>query len=452
LDGRLAKLSKFGPKTAEKIRKGIATARERGNLRLYHHAVVEARQLVGSVSSHPDIMRAEIAGAIRRRVEVASSVDIVAACARDAAAVAQSFARLPGITEAAGEGASVSIHFVDGARLNLTCVEHDQFAVAFWRATGSAEHVAEVTAALDARRITLDGDRLIDARGRAMRIADEPSLYGAAGLAYVEPELREGMGEVGAARKKRLPALLEYGDIRGVLHCHSYYSDGKASIGDMARAAQQRGWSYLGRTDHSQAAYYAGGLSRDQVRQQHDEIDEVNAALDDFRVLKGIEADILADGQLDYGDALLDEFDFVIGSIHSRFSMEPAAMTERVLRALDDPRLTVLAHPTGRLLLNREPYAIDLHAVLEKAHAVGAAVELNADPHRLDLDWRYLHQAKELGVTIEIGPDAHSESGLDYMQLGIGIARKGWLEAGDVLNTRDADGILTFARARRNSR
>jgi DNA polymerase (family X) len=229
------------------------------------------------------------------------------------------------------------------------------------------------------------------------------------------------------------------------------YSDGKASIAEMAHAAQARGWRYLGITDHSQAAFYAGGLSRDQVRQQHGEIDELNSRLGDFRVLKGIEADILADGQLDYCDDLLDAFDFVIGSIHSRFGMPGPEMTERVLRALDDPRLTILAHPTGRLLLSRDPYALDVDAVLEKAAENHVAVELNADPHRLDLDWRYLQRARELGVTVEIGPDAHSAAGLDNMEIGVGVARKGWLERGDVLNARSADDVLAFARARRNT-
>ena len=192
-------------------------------------------------------------------------------------------------------------------------------------------------------------------------------------------------------------------------------------------------------------------MTREAVRAQHDEIDELNATLDGFRVLKGIEADILADGQIDYGDELLDEFDFVVGSIHSRFSMDRATMTGRVLRALDDPRLTILAHPTGRLLLSREPYAIDIEAVLEKAAAVGVAVELNADPHRLDLDWRHLQTAKRLGVTIAIGPDAHSTRGLDTMGVGVAIARKGWLERGDVLNARSVDGVSSFARARRKA-
>jgi DNA polymerase (family 10) len=449
LDGRLTKLPKVGPKTAARILKGIATAREHGALRLYHHVVVEARQLLASVVSHPDVERAEIAGAVRRRVEVAAGVEVVAACRRNPAAVAQSFTRLAGVRKSEGDSASVSIQFVDGARLDLHCVEPERFAVAWWRATGNAGHVDAVRDALSDKGIIIADDQLRGSRGRIIAAADEPAIYKAAGLRYVEPELREGLGEVDAAASGTLPHLLTMSDIRGVLHCHSQYSDGKASIADMARAARDRGWSYIGITDHSQAAFYAGGLSRERVREQHAEIDELNASLDGFRILKGIEADILADGRLDYGDELLDEFDFVIGSIHSRFSMDATAMTDRVLTALDDPRLTILAHPTGRLLLSREPYGIDVGAVLEKARDVGAAVELNADPHRLDLDWRHLQTAKRLGVTIEIGPDAHSANGLDYLDIGVGMARKGWLERDDVLNARGADDVVAFARARR---
>lgn len=448
-DGRLATLPKFGPKTVAKLLRGIATAREHGTLRLYHHAYIEAQRLLASVANHPDVARAELAGALRRRAEVVARVDIVAECRSNPVAVAQSFTRLAGIKSARGEGASVSIRFVDGAELELHCVDRDRFAVALWRATGSDTHVSAVTAALEANGVEVDDDRLRDSSGGFIPTPDERSIYSAAALAFVEPELREGLGEVDAARRRALPALLTLADIRGVLHCHSHYSDGKASIGEMAQAAKERGWSYIGITDHSQAAFFAGGLSREAVRAQHDEIDELNATLDGFRVLKGIEADILADGRVDYGDELLDEFDFVVGSIHSRFSMDRTTMTDRVLRALDDPRLTILAHPTGRLLLSREPYALDVEAVLEKAAALGVAVELNADPHRLDLDWRHLQTAKRLGVTIEIGPDAHSARGLDNMEVGVGIARKGWLERADVLNARSADDVVAFARARR---
>jgi DNA polymerase (family 10) len=298
--------------------------------------------------------------------------------------------------------------------------------------------------------LIVDGQRLIDGNGRSVLVTNEADVYREAGLSFVEPELREDLGEVDAAARHALPTLLQLGDIRGVLHCHSNYSDGKASIAEMARAAEARGWSYIGITDHSQAAFYAGGLSRAQVLAQHEEIDALNASESNVRVLKGIEADILADGQIDYGDELLDSFNFVVGSIHSRFSMDRSAMTERVLRALDDPRLTILAHPTGRLLLHRDAYGLDVEAVLEKAAERGVAVELNADPHRLDLDWRHLRRARELGVQVAIGPDAHSTSSLDNMEIGVGIARKAWLEPGDVLNTRSAPDVIAFARSRRS--
>jgi DNA polymerase (family 10) len=217
----------------------------------------------------------------------------------------------------------------------------------------------------------------------------------------------------------------------------------------MIRGAQARGWSYVGISDHSAAAFYASGLSREKVLAQFEEIDELNAELTNFRILKGIEADILGDGRLDYDAELLAQFDFVIGSIHSRFGMDGPAMTERVLRAFDDPFITVLAHPTGRLLLSREAYAIDVDAVIEKAAEVGVAVELNADPRRMDLDWRYLIEAKRRGATVAIGPDAHSVNALDNVVIGVGMARKGWLEPSDLLNARDADGVLAFARSRR---
>jgi DNA polymerase (family 10) len=254
---------------------------------------------------------------------------------------------------------------------------------------------------------------------------------------------------VDAALRDAIPSLVEYDDIRGVLHCHSTYSDGTASIAELVEAARRRGWSYLGISDHSESAFYAGGLKREAVLAQHEEIDRINAKLDGFRVLKGIEADILPDGRIDYDESLLERFDYVIGSIHSRFSMNGAQMTERVLAALDDPHLTILGHPTGRLLLTREPYAIDLDAVIEKAGERGVAIELNADPHRLDLDWRHCPAAKRSGAKIEIGPDAHSTNALDNVHIGIGIARKGWLEAGDVLNAMSADDVLEHAARRR---
>ncbi|HYU52857.1 MAG TPA: PHP domain-containing protein, partial [Gemmatimonadaceae bacterium] len=324
------------------------------------------------------------------------------------------------------------------------------YPVALWRATGSSAHVEEMSVLAENRGFEIAGNALIEKGGKRVSLRSEDAFFTALDLEPIPPELREGMGEIEAAARHELPNLVTFDDLRGILHCHSEYSDGTATIEEMALAAKERGWDYIGISDHSESAFYAGGLKRDKILLQHEEIDRLNARMEGFRILKGIEADIMADGRLDYDPQILDTFDYVIGSIHSRFSMDGEAMTKRVLAALDDPHLTVLAHPTGRLLLSREPYAIDVEAVLEKAVQVGVAVELNADPHRLDLDWRYCRQAKELGVTIAIGPDAHSTAGLDNVHFGIGMARKAWLEAGEILNTRSAEDVLAFVRKRRS--
>lgn len=449
-DGRLTKLKGFGPKTAARLLKGIELQRSSGTRKLFIRAAPEARALLTTVSAHPDVIRAELAGSIRRLGETIGDTDIVAACRRDPTEVARSFTRAPGVRDVEMTApASASITFVDGARLDLVCVTDADFVVALWRATGSRTHVSEVEGHLGERGYTLDDNRLRRERGQTEPVSDEHDLYALAGLSYVPPEMREGIGEVALAASGRIPELITSADIRGALHCHSDWSDGKATIAEMAEAARARGWSYIGITDHSESAFYAGGLSRDRVEMQHDEIDALNARSSDLRILKGVEADILADGTLDYGAELLDSFDFVVASVHSRFAMDRTAMTDRVLRALDDPHLTILGHPTGRLLLAREGYSIDMEAVLEKAAERRVAVELNADPHRLDIDWRLLPRARTLGIPIEIGPDAHSTRGLDTMALGVSMARKGGLERGDVLNARSADDVLAFARARR---
>ena len=276
-------------------------------------------------------------------------------------------------------------------------------------------------------------------------------MFAALDLEPIPPEMREGMGEIEAAARRELPNLVTFDDIRGVLHCHSDYSDGTATIEEMATAAKERGWDYIGISDHSESAFYAGGLKRDKLLRQQEEIDRLNARMNGFRILKGIEADILADGRLDYDAEILDSFDYVIGSIHSRFSMDGDAMTKRVLAALDDPHLTILAHPTGRLLLTREPYAINIEAVLEKAAQVGVAVELNADPHRLDLDWRYCRQAKELGVTIEIGPDAHSTARARQRAFWNWNGEKGVARGGRDSQRAQRDDVVAFARKRRGT-
>lgn len=449
-DGRLATLRGIGPQTAAKILEGITQRRKPGPRMLYHRAHEEAARLVASVRKHPNVLRAEIAGSVRRHREVVTDIDIVAACSGPPEEVALAFASAAAVREVTGDDArSPTLQYVDGTLLHLHCVTPAEFGFALWRATGSEAHVRELAPRVAAAGLAAAGSRARSKRGAPAGVPDEKHFFELLKLPQIPPELREGDGEVSAAAEDRLPVLLRMRDIRGVLHCHSTYSDGTASIEQMAVAARDHGWSYIGISDHSKAAHYAGGLSLEAVVHQHDEIDRLNAHLKGIRVLKGIEADILADGRLDYHDTVLDRFDYVIGSIHSRFKMQGAAMTERVLRAMEDPRLTILAHPTGRQLLSRDPYDLDLDAVMEKAAERGIALELNADPHRLDLDWRYCKLAMERGVTISIGPDAHSIGDLEYMTIGVRLARKAWLGAGDVLNSLDVDALLAREAQRR---
>lgn len=449
-DGRLVTLPRFGAAAAEQVLRGIAALKESGAQVLLPHGRAEAERLLAMVRAQAGVQRAEIAGSVRRFSEVVRDLDIVAACSGTPETIAAQLARAPGVRDSVGSGTRrVSIRFADGTRLTLTCVPEAEFVVAWWRATGSDAHVRDVVARAAMRRFTLRDSTLTDGAGSTVALADEAALYAALGLPWLPPELREGLGETRAAMSGELPHLVTAHDLRGVLHCHSQYSDGGATIAELAGAAQARGWSYLGISDHSQSSFYAGGLTTESLAKQHDEIDALNARLTDFRVLKGVEADILPCGRVDYPVDVLDRFDYVIASVHSRFGMDEAQMTHRVLKALDDPHVTILGHPTGRLLLTREPYAIDMNAVLERAARSGVAVELNADPHRLDLDWRLCRTARDHGTLIEIGPDAHSVDGLDNIHLGIGMARKGWLSAADVLNARSADDVVAFARARK---
>jgi DNA polymerase (family 10) len=450
-DGRLAKLSGFGPKTADKILRGIVTFRESSGQVMHTVARPEAKRLQRALAKIDGIDRAEVAGAIRRTAEVVREIELVAGCSGELAQLARGLTKVPGVekVEPGNEG-SLALRLINGMRAQLHCVPDVAFPIALWRVTGSSEHFEAVVERLREKGFSLRDDRLVDPKGRIVRDADEEAIYRNAGLAWIPLELREGRGEVEAAESGLLPDLIDPQDLRGVLHCHSEYSDGSKTIAEMAEAARERGWAYLGISDHSQAASYAGGLTRDAVLKQHDEIDALNERLRGFRVLKGIEADILADGTVDFAaDDLLDRFDYVIGSVHSRFGMGVAEMTERILTAMSDPRLTIVGHPTGRLLLRREPFAVDMNAMMEMAAEEGIALELNCDPNRLDLDWRWVQEARKRGVTIEIGPDAHTPSELGFVDFGMQIARKGWLEKSNVLNTGSAADVVRFARARR---
>jgi DNA polymerase (family 10) len=438
-DGRLAALPRFGAKTAENIRKGIAYLRRSNEFRLFHHALAEAEGLRRALAALDGVERAEIAGSVRRRRETIRDVDVVVVhaplpAAREA--LVQRLGATPGVTEFVGKEGAVTLRFASGLVADVFLATPADFGLTWVRATGSVDHLQ----GLESRGL-----------GTGVDFPDEAAVYRALGLAWIPPELREGAGEIEAAAAGTLPTLVEQPDLKGFVHCHTTYSDGSASVADWAEACRLAGYAWVGITDHSGSASYAGGLKPADVPRQHAEIDAVNRAAAGCRVLKGVEADILADGTLDYGPEILDRFDFVIGSIHSRFGMTGEEMTARVLRAMEDPRLTILGHPTGRMLLAREPYALDLERLLATAQHRGIAVEVNADPHRLDLDWRMVRRARELGVTVSIGADAHSVAGMANVAVGIGVARKGWLAARDILNTRDAEAFLAFARNRRTA-
>ena len=452
-DGRLAALPRFGPRLVERVRNGIAQLRATGAAVLLPHADAEASRLLHEITSYAGVSRAVVSGMVRRRLETVNELALVVECITQPIAIAAALSHLRGAHRVIGGGTRViSLHFADATTATLHCVRPSQFAVTLLRTTGNAEHVRDVLSRLTERRFRVVDDEVRDATGAVVPLTDEFALYALADLPFIEPELRESGGEIAAASSRALPSLLEASQIRGVLHCHSLYSDGGFGITDLAHAAMARGWSYLGISDHSRSALNAHGMSADAVQQQHDEIDAVNAALaGQFRVLKGVEADILPCGTVDFGAPLLDRFDYVIASVHTRFGMNSVQMTDRVLKAMDDPHVTIIGHPTGRLLLTREPYPIDLNTILARAAQLGVAVELNADPHRLDLDWRWCRAARDAGVQVELGPDAHSIAGLDHVALGVSMARKGWLQASDVLNTRSADEILAYARRRRDA-
>lgn len=444
-DGRLAALPRFGPRTAEKVLKGIAFLRQASQWRLSHHALQEAEAFREAFARLPHVLSAHTAGEVRRRCEVVRELVTVLVADVPPEEVFRQLSTMPGVNEIAGEDERrVTLHFAGGSSVQVVVTPPQNFGAVLVQATGSEAHLAALATHAASKGFNLAGAALWEG-SRFVATPTEEALYVSLGLAWIPPELRELGGEVA----QPVPVLVELTDLRGFLHCHTSASDGSNSVEQIAHACRAAGYQYAGITDHSRAAAYAGGLSVDAIRRQWDEIDAVNEKRSGFRVLKGIESDILANGALDYPDDVLAGFDFIIGSIHSRFNLSRGEMTERVCRAMDSPYLTIVGHPTGRLLLTRDGYPIDLGRVLAKAVETGVAIEINADPQRLDLDWRVLADARERGVMISIGADAHNTAGLANVEFGVGIARKGGLGPHHVVNCRDATGFLAFAHARR---
>jgi DNA polymerase (family 10) len=444
-DGRLAALPRFGERTAQIILKGIGFLREASQSRLVHHAVDEATTLADALGRVPHVVAVHIAGEVRRRMETVRELVVVLVADVPPEEIFRQLSALPGASEIAGQDERrATLRLAAGTAVQVIVTPPQNLGAVLVQATGSDEHLRALAEHASARGFTLAGTALWQG-SRFVPTPTEEVLYAALGLPWIPPELREAGTALGAP----VPRLLERGDLRGFLHCHTTYSDGSNSVAELAAACVAAGYSYLGITDHSRAAAYAGGMQPEDIRRQWDEIDAANAAFPTLRILKGIESDILVDGALDYPDDILAGFDFIIGSVHSRFTLTRDEMTDRVCRAMQSPYFTILGHPTGRLLLAREPYAIDMERVITVAAEQKVAIEINADPHRLDMDWRLLQAARAAGVMISIGCDAHTVAGLANVTWGIGVARKGGLGRDDILNCRDADGFLRFARARR---
>lgn len=440
IENRLVDLPGFGKKTQGKILTGIEHLKLYSERHLYAEIIETARSLLDVVRNHRDVAAAELGGSIRRCNEVVKDIDILAATERPAE-VAMFFSSLPDVADIIAKGQTkVSVRLHAGINVDLRIVTTEQFPYALHHFTGSKEHNTAMRARAKTMGLKMN-EYGIFSPSEMVTCGTEEDIFTALGLSYIPPELRENMGEIEAAEKDTLPRLVESSDIQGLFHIHTNESDGADSLESLVRAAKDMGLRYIGISDHSETAFYAGGLLPEAIRKQHALIDTINKRDPALHIFKGIEAEILPDGSLDYNNTILQLFDFVIAAVHSHFTMSETEMTRRIMRALDNPFTTMLAHPTGRLLLAREPYDVDITKIIDHAARTHVCIELNAHPRRLDLDWRYCKYAREKGVTIAINPDAHSIDGLHDVRYGINIARKGWLETVDCINCRSLEEI-----------
>ena len=453
-DGRVATLPGFGEKTATNILKAIEHMRSHAGEFRYGDIAALAGSLLEDLRTHPEVGQAQIAGSFRRKKEIVRDLDFLVSTKKPEA-VMEFFTTHPLVENILAHGATKSsVILKNGIQCDLRAVTAPEFPFALNYFTGSKEHNVRMRSRALSRGWSLNEYRFSAAEGRELReplpeIQEEGDIYRALDLDPIEPELRENHGEIEAAEKHALPRLIEWSNLRGAFHNHTTESDGRSSLEDMVAAAKELGLEYLGIADHSKASFQANGLDEKRLAAQVARIAEINASEKDIHIFAGTECDILKEGSLDFSDEILASLDYVVGSIHSSFTMPAAEMTKRIIRAIENPHITMLAHPTGRLLLGREPYQLDIPAILDAAAATGTFIELNANPRRLDLDWRWWQMAKEKGVKCVINPDAHSTAGLQDLIFGIGIARKGWLTKDDVLNTLPLAQVRTALQAKR---
>ena len=426
---RLSSIKGLGPALQTKILQGIDIQRTGKGLRHVHRATELLTAFANNLKrSHPDVLRVLPAGEYRRGCELIGDLAMVATV----------------------KGAKTPEPITCG-ETRITFASKGSEGAALLAATGSTEHLVALEALAKRKGYRLDAGGLWKGR-RRMAGADEASIYTALGLDFIPPELREGGDEIKLAKARRLPKLVTNKDLRGILHAHTTRSDGAATLEQMVVATKARGYGYFGVADHSKSAHYAGGLSVEEIEAQHAEADALNKRLGrTFRVFKGIESDILVNGELDYPDDILSCFDFIVASVHSRFRLDKKTQTERILRAVANPRTTILGHMTGRQLLRRPGYEVDIDAVLQACAEYGVAVEINANPWRLDLDWRWHRRALDLGCMMSINPDAHSTSELDLTHWGVLMARKGGVPKERVLNAMSAAEIAKHFACRHST-
>lgn len=411
------------------------------------HLLYSIRRLAESIEQYladsPAVSRVSPTGSLRRKQDTVGDLNYLVSGA-SAAAIFQHFASFGAVQSAQTVGDNGQrFQLSSGIVVDLQFMPESQWGWGLLQATGSAAHLADLEELAAAKKRKFNTAAL---RRAGADLADEAEVYRRLGLAFIEPELREGRGEVEAAANKGLPRLVELADLRGDLHMHTTASDGANSIAQMAAAAQERGYEYIAITDHSQSLKITNGLTEARLRQHIKAVDKVNDKLSGFRILKSAEVDILEHGELDYSNAMLKELDFTICSIHSRFGRDKQQQTERIMRAMDNPYFTILGHATGRLLLKREGYELDIERIIAHAKDRGCFFEINSSPDRLDLSDEHAKLAKDSGIKIAINTDAHSIGELDFMSAGINQARRAWLEAQDVLNTLPLSQLIEVLR------
>ena len=454
--GAIEALDGFGAKSAEKILSGIANREAYGKRHLWWSVQGFVQDIVKGLEAQPLVKRASVAGSFRRRLETVGDLDFIVA-SDTPGPIMDWFTQIEGVKEITAKGETKSsVRFENGIQADLRIVSEQVFVFALHHFTGSKDHNVMMR-----QRALSMGYRLsewgifdkdseenipIDA---VKDIETEADLFKFFGLEMIEPELREGLGEISAAENDALPKLIEKQEIRGVFHNHTTMSDGMNTLDEMVQQAELLGWSYLGFADHSKSSVQANGLNEERVLRMIEQIEAFNqSGSSSVTAFSGIECDILKDGTLDLEESVLERLDYVVASVHSSFSQSEEEMTQRVIRAIESPSVTMLGHPTGRLLLRREGYRINIPKVIDAAIANRVIIEINANPQRLDMDWRFWKQAVQRGLMCSINPDAHSIKNLSYYEAGVNIARKGWIEADRLLNTRDTDGIKRWFRER----